>query len=62
MDEKKLSRRDVINLTAIARNGNKTIDERIKALDRLSNSSYFHNKKQKNSLIHRVIEKVIHLV
>jgi hypothetical protein len=62
MDEKKLSRRDVINLTLIARNGNKTIDERIKALDRLSNSSYFHNKKQKNSLIHRVIEKVIHLV
>lgn len=62
MDKEKLSKRDVINLTAIARNGKKPIAERIKALNRLSNSSYFHNKKQKTSLIHRVIERVIHLV
>lgn len=62
MDKEKLSKRDVINLTLIARNGKKPIDERIKALNRLSNFSYFHNKKQKTSLIHRVIERVIHLV
>lgn len=62
MDKEKLSKRDVINLTSIARNGKKPIDERIKALNRLSNSSYFHNKKQKTSLIYRVIERVIHLV
>lgn len=62
MGEEKLSKRDVINLTSIARNGKEPIDERIKALNRLSNSSYFHNKKQRISLIHRVIERVIHLV
>lgn len=37
MDKEKLSKRDVINLTSIARNGKKPIDERIKALNRLSN-------------------------
>lgn len=62
MDKEKLSKRDVINLTSIARNGKKPIDERIKALNRLSNSRYFHDKKQKPSLIRRVIERVIHLV
>ena len=62
MGKEKLSKRDVVNLTSIARNGNKTIHERVEALNRISNSSYFHNKKQKHSLIHRVIEKVIHLV
>lgn len=40
-----LSKSDVTNITSIARDEHKSISERIDALDRLSNSQYFHDNK-----------------
>jgi hypothetical protein len=62
MGEKKLSKKDAINLTSIARDEHESIGRRINALNRISSSYYFHDSQQKPSLIRRVIERIIHLV
>ena len=62
MGKEKLSKQNLRHLSSIARDGHKSISERMDALNRLSNSQYFHGRKRKSSLIRRAVERVIRLL